>query len=266
MSVLKAKIKIIYIAGYGFSGSTLLERMIAMHSQIVGCGEVHNILHDFELNETCSCGLSLSSCPHWKEVYAKYLKNKKSINDLNIFSVMAEDQNPDLLYFCDSSKTTFGNMIRPYLLSKKYDIKLIHLTRNGIACLNSVLKRNSQFGYLVKSMVVAIHWSLANITAYSFKFFKPTAYHKIAYEHLLGNPDTHINGIYKFLKINSQSNQVVNLKKTTIPRTHQLSGNAIRRTENLLLKTGNQANQKTTVLSSLIFKVVSFPVYKLMGY
>lgn len=268
MSVLNAKIKIIYIAGYGFSGSTLLERMIAAHPQIVGCGETHNLLHDFYINETCSCGVSLTACPHWKNVYTQYLKNKNSINNLNVFSVIAEDENPQVLYFCDSSKTTLGNMMRPYSLAKKYDLTLIHLSRNGVDCLHSVLKRSTNSSSLMKSSMVAIHWSMANLTAYAFKFFKSSAYYKITYEDLIKNPSKQISEVYRFLNATSQNKLKSFNQKSTIPRTHQLSGNAMRRVEDLVLNRTSKTDEKQTFLPlpSLIFKILSFPIYKLMGY
>jgi len=176
--ILKHKVKIIYIAGYGFSGSTLLERMLAVHPQIIGCGEVHNFLNDFHESEVCSCGLILTLCPYWKSVYAEYLKNDQTLNNLNVFSKINLNENSEIEYFSDSSKTTLGNIMRPYLLSKKYEVRLIHLSRNGVSCLHSVLKRNHQLIYL-KSFTVAIHWSMANLFAYLYKFFKPSDYHKI---------------------------------------------------------------------------------------
>jgi hypothetical protein len=37
--------KLIYIGGYGHSGSTLLEYLLAASPEIVACGEVSSVLH-----------------------------------------------------------------------------------------------------------------------------------------------------------------------------------------------------------------------------
>ena len=260
------KINLIYIAGYGFSGSTLLERMIACHPKIIGLGEVYNLLQDFDQNEICSCGLSLPLCPYWKEAYSIYLKDKKLVNSQNIFSLLSESQVPKVQYFCDSSKTTFGNMLRPFFLSKKYEVTMIHITRDGAACLQSVLKRSSKSSHLLKSLIVGIHWSLANLMASSFQFFNSSAYLKIKYEDLIEQPNKLRSQIYDFLKINNQNHLRQFNQNNSIPLTHQLSGNAIRKIENLILKNKDEFQRKKHVFPELIFKIISFPIYKLMGY
>jgi len=143
---------------------------------------------------------------------------------------------------------------------------MIHITRDGAACLQSVLKRNSESTYLLKSLIVGIHWSVANFMAYLFQFFNPSAYLKIKYEDLIEQPNKLLSQIYSFLKINNQNDLRPFDQNNPIPLTHQLSGNAIRKIENLVLKNKNGIQQKKYVVPKLIFKIISFPIYKLMGY
>lgn len=58
--------RVLYIAGYGRSGSTVLERILAAHPDAVGVGEIRNLpdLEDLH-GRTCSCGAAVPVCPVW---------------------------------------------------------------------------------------------------------------------------------------------------------------------------------------------------------
>lgn len=59
---------IIYIMGYGRSGSTILDMLLQQHYNIVSAGALNNI-YDWQLNsEKCSCGNRLSDCSFWFDV------------------------------------------------------------------------------------------------------------------------------------------------------------------------------------------------------
>ena len=50
--------KIIYIAGYGRSGSTLLARILGSHENIFTVGELINFLNLVNIDDSiCSCGI-----------------------------------------------------------------------------------------------------------------------------------------------------------------------------------------------------------------
>ena len=48
--------KIAYVAGYGRSGSTLLERILAAAPRTIGAGEVRNLLWLDDPEHRCACG------------------------------------------------------------------------------------------------------------------------------------------------------------------------------------------------------------------
>ncbi len=62
-------IKLIYIAGYGRSGTTLLDIALGQHEAIFGAGEITTLArHVWNKNEHCACGAPVRQCPLWKEV------------------------------------------------------------------------------------------------------------------------------------------------------------------------------------------------------
>jgi hypothetical protein len=62
-------IRILYIAGCGRSGSTLMMRLLAEATHGVAVGELYHLWqHGYEENFICGCGTRFSECPFWVEV------------------------------------------------------------------------------------------------------------------------------------------------------------------------------------------------------
>ena len=65
--------KIIYIAGYGRSGSTLLDMMLGSVAEVFGAGEMSTIcLHVWPNDEFCACHNRVRACPLWSGVMAEW--------------------------------------------------------------------------------------------------------------------------------------------------------------------------------------------------
>jgi hypothetical protein len=63
---------VVYLAGLGRSGSTLLERMVGELDGAVAVGELVHLWHrGIRLDEPCGCGRGFSECPFWSAVGAK---------------------------------------------------------------------------------------------------------------------------------------------------------------------------------------------------
>jgi hypothetical protein len=59
-------LRVLYIAGYGRSGTTLLDIALGQHAAIAGAGEIATLSrHVWSHNEYCSCGQPASDCPLW---------------------------------------------------------------------------------------------------------------------------------------------------------------------------------------------------------
>jgi Sulfotransferase family len=68
---MESPIEVIYIAGSGRSGSTLLERMLGHLPGFLPVGELAYIWHrGFRDSQLCSCGRAFLECEFWKEVAA----------------------------------------------------------------------------------------------------------------------------------------------------------------------------------------------------
>jgi len=65
----KNKIKLIYIVSNGRSGSTLLDLLLGMHSNIWTLGEFQNLPWELvEPRQACGCGTTVEHCSFWKDI------------------------------------------------------------------------------------------------------------------------------------------------------------------------------------------------------
>ncbi|WGH78715.1 sulfotransferase family protein [Jannaschia ovalis] len=68
--------RIIYIAGYGRSGSTLLDMALGQHPDIFGSGEISAMCrHVWRENELCACGARIRDCTVWGPIMAAWGKS-----------------------------------------------------------------------------------------------------------------------------------------------------------------------------------------------
>ena len=68
-SIVPGRPRVVYLAGLGRSGSTLLERLLGEMPGACPAGEVvHMWLRSVRDDERCGCGQPFSSCPFWQQV------------------------------------------------------------------------------------------------------------------------------------------------------------------------------------------------------
>lgn len=64
--------KVLFIGGYGRSGSTLLDRVLGTTDGVFSIGELRHIWREGYLEDRlCGCGQPFRSCPFWQEVTAR---------------------------------------------------------------------------------------------------------------------------------------------------------------------------------------------------
>jgi hypothetical protein len=172
--------QIIYIAGYGRSGSTLLDIILGDHPRAISLGETVRIIEDYlNPDSTCSCGVRLNECSFWSKIInriypaqteeelIKIKENQRTIESKfglfrivgpfyssakerytflinDFFNTVFDESHKDVVI--DSSKSAYGAAWRAYALSKycKYPIKIIHLTRDGKSVVASKLRGDNR--------------------------------------------------------------------------------------------------------------------------
>jgi len=169
------KIPVIYIAGWGRSGSTLLGNMLGSIEGLQHIGEMAYFWeHGWKYNHLCGCGVKFQECAFWNEVIKesfggfdmidvdtminirnRFISNKKVFASF----VLGIERGDKLIqeYVCslrdlyksihivgknaiivDSSKIPFHCFLLS--LTKEIDLYIIHLVRDSRGCAYSWLK------------------------------------------------------------------------------------------------------------------------------
>lgn len=172
---------ILYIAGYGRSGSTVLERILSAHRELEGLGEIEYLTRSPDIHATvCGCGRPLPECPVWGPPLASleaefdFAAVRRTQNSADawrpgasrtlgrstshgvelpplyrlflshLFEQLAEVVSPEVRYLIDSSKTARENFLRPFSLQAAgARVKMIHLVRDGRGCMWSYMSKGS---------------------------------------------------------------------------------------------------------------------------
>lgn len=217
---------IIYIAGDGHSGSTLLDIILGTQHNAFSCGELINLPENGIMKkEYCSCGKPVPTCEVWSGIIKKWEEQrtlnldrylhlqKKLTSNKKIFFAYQQLQNPkgEILDFVRDTSLLFQQIFSStksdiiidsskspnrILVLKKlgYNIKVIHLTRRFGDVLNSNKKRlqkNLSAGieqevFPKKTSYIFSIWMLINFLV---KFYsKNIKYHRVKYESFVHDP------------------------------------------------------------------------------
>ena len=172
------RLTVIYIMGYGRSGSTITDILLNQHPDIVSVGALNNLHRWLAEGMECACGSPIADCEFWSDVLGKHLKKipgKENTSDLRqVATLESLSSFPSIIlgltgssklkrygkktgeifkaigdisgasFIVDSSKSTRDCTGRPLLLSKTsgIDIKIIHLVRDGRAVGWSAMKKS----------------------------------------------------------------------------------------------------------------------------
>lgn len=171
--------RLVYIAGYGRSGSTILDIILGSHPAVCSVGEVAFLLEEMSLScRRCACGQPYRTCPFWGDlldelelrdsphIVAKRLRRTESRWGLarHVLGVGGTDR--DRAYgalqrgifeyvrrrsgspvVVDSSKSAGWTAGRPLALERLAgeEVYLLHLVRSGAETTWSVVRHGSNW-------------------------------------------------------------------------------------------------------------------------
>lgn len=250
---------IIYIAGYGRSGSTLLDVMLSSHPETLGTGEFTRLFRETSLDAFCTCGSKLIDCVFWSDLLnnlhcnnlhdwqkneivtrkcERYFAFNRPITEYqllwnNVFKRLNQTHTKKLII--DSSKSTRKNIYRiqrlRYIGKRIFVIHLIRDPKRILASLkkgtNAALAQgNNGNSHLVviRGMVgwLTVNWALERQLANN----QNDSMH-LRYEDLIEQP------IKVFKEIEQKTGLdaapiIENIKKNMFPPGHAISGNRMR--------------------------------------
>ena len=133
--------RVIYIAGDGRSGGTLLGQILNGLSDSVYAGELRNIWHEaFEQNEPCGCGEHFRRCEFWRAVVEKAFGSFDSLDVramLKMHRAIARERfTPMLVLMKRVPADLFGSKLRA---AYEDALKRLYGAIRAVACKNIVV-------------------------------------------------------------------------------------------------------------------------------
>lgn len=220
---MKKKVKVLYIAGNGHSGSTLLDIILGNSPSVFSSGELTFITRESIDEEYCSCGEVIGNCKLWSIIMNKWLeKIDLSIEEYRVLRLKYERNKAthtvlfnkffptkDFLAYCTATKVLFeciqevtnSEIIidssktpqRIPILERIVDLKVIHLCRDAKGVLNSAkksYKKDISAGVEVdlpsrRTSKTLIEWVFVNLMTSIFSFGLYSV--KLKYKDYIGN-------------------------------------------------------------------------------
>jgi hypothetical protein len=295
---------VIYIAGYGRSGSTLLERVLGDNRKVFALGELKSFFDTAcKSGELCSCGKRVDSCEFWGPVLKVYdekecvgsesirskaeslfglffncssMKHKYSQMTEDLFKRIFSGLPENTGFVIDSSKTTRNSFFRPIRLSKfvSLEVKVIHLVRDGRGCIWSNLKgsnRRMEKGenprLPIPVLRTVINWPLANAGAELFRLFSSSEnYCRVRYEDLVDDPAEILSQLGAFLGLDFSSQIDAVANKHITASGHQLSGNRMRLKKEIVVKKDMEWGKNLKLLYRFFFWMIDWAFALRYGY
>lgn len=238
---------VLYIAGLGRSGSTLLARLLGEVPGVFNAGEC--VLYLFtpdmhERNIPCSCSRIAETCPFWGEITRSVSDTERvmgrelirvrrivpwasSADDLaalrrrvaSIYEDVAERSGAELIV--DSSK----HPAIPHMMSKSEDLKthVVHLVRDPRAVVASRLKPKSYLRAINPGLTAA-RWDGFNLAAETLKR-TATSYRRLRYEDFVDDPAAALRVSLEELLKEPPALDFIDGRTAHLGRQHALAGN-----------------------------------------
>lgn len=201
-------IKVAFILGDGYSGSTLLDMILGSHSRMCGLGEIDAESFDDFLtrNQLCTCLFRARECHFWAEVLRRLGKvgagaeftlggadgeaGGVTRRTLELFRAVKEVSGAEVLV--DSSK--LFERARELAESGEVEPKVIHLVRDGRGVAYSHMKRGQSFEQAV------FHWVKRNAEVQGWLTSAGAPRHVVVkYEELCARPAETARRVCEFI-------------------------------------------------------------------
>lgn len=226
-------VKIIYLAGSGHSGSTLLGRLLDQHPAIASIGSMRGIESALKGETTmCSCGSAAEECPRWGEVLASVRKEGGGEGDCRQApgESWLDSTRRIVATFLEVSGASFlceatHEKERPWLYARSDigQLYVVHLVRDprGVAYSYGRKRKNIWWTAL------ALHLNSLSQELHRLRFSRNSRVHhlRIRYEDLCANPSETLHRIASFAGLPTEPFQAEALN---FGSSHLLGGNRMR--------------------------------------
>ena len=295
------KLKVLFIAGNGRSGSTLLSVILGQLDGFLSVGEIYHVWERGVIqNRMCGCGQSFTECSTWQRFFDLAYGGLDVINAQQMLSyqqhmtatkrlpgMMLRPKRPltpdqqhyvdtwEKLYLafreatgCDvlvdaSHWPTYGHLLSH---APSLDLYIVHVVRDPRAVAYSWGKQKmAEPGYPMRQLGPAkstFYWSAWNM-GISRLWDRPNVnYLLVRYEPFIRDPQRTINRIVEFVAEAPRELPFIGLNTVNLRPTHSLSGNTSRFVDGpVSLRVDDAWKSKLPARSKLIVDAMSLPLW-----
>jgi hypothetical protein len=300
-----SKVKVLYIAGFERSGSTIVNRVLGQIDGFVAMGELAFIWkHDLIDNRKCSCGAFFQECKFWQKVIEHSFGGIEQINPQKIFQLRNKARaNVMLNYFGLTSSEFLQSNIEEYLssLDKLYrgiqsitgsqliidsskvswygyilgmlpaiDLYVVHLVRNPHGVCHSLYKRKLKGEpecQWYNTWNSSLSWNLKNSLTEMLLNSNSNRYLRISYESFMQNTKEAIESLLNLVE--EQDIQIEDGRnKIQMEVDHILGGSPSSRSETGIVKLNidEQWKQEMKLVDRACITSLTWPLLLKYGY
>lgn len=253
---------VLYVAGAGRSGSTLLSSVLGQSPGVVDVGEVWKIWRFLEEpGRRCGCGAELADCPFWLEVaeaspgvfahddevletlgriehardaatlWARLAVGRAGVDAYadrlrRLYGAIAEVAEARVII--DSSKIPGPALVAESL--SDFEIKVLHLLRDprAVAASWSRRKENPAGGYHLEARApgsVAQAWVARSLATEVLLRHRAAGYRRVTYEAFVAAPEQVVDDLLTFVGESGPSPAFVAPSTVVLEATHSTDGN-----------------------------------------
>ena len=260
LSLMK-NIKVLYIAGFERSGSTVVNRTFGQIDRFVAWGELRDIWqHAILENRLCSCGTPFHNCETWKKILHQGFGGINQIDALQLNSSLQKTRryiafkktlsipkkipldvqfyfaNLSKLYaaiqavtncrvIVDSTKASWYGAALKYL--PNLEVYTLHLTRDPRGVCHSLHRRKMEGEpecAWYNPVHASISWSLKNSAVESFLGSPQDRYLRMKFEDFVSHPQRSLEAVLKMLDENDVDLSFVQDKSVQMKIDHIFTG------------------------------------------
>jgi hypothetical protein len=259
------KVKVVYIAGCSFSGTTLLSNVIGQVDDFFSAGEIRCLWYESIIkNYKCGCGLPFRDCQTWHGILEEASLNRhEDIETLANEMLLLQENRLDLPKFLtpwDRQKFKLehefylGNLDKLYTAISRFtnseyivdssksplyayvlgllpsiDLYVVHLVRNPVAVQHSCLKRKQRGDKNWINYNIfsgSLTWSFSNFASEILCDKKHSdRYMRVSFEEFIDNPKETLSAILKAVGAVKGELPLSGNGLISIPVNHTVIGN-----------------------------------------
>jgi hypothetical protein len=255
--------KVLYVAGYERSGSTIFHNVLGQVDKLSAYGEIRQLWHRALLqNRPCGCGVEpLRDCPYWRRVFEEAFGGIENTDPKHEYVYRLRSRNrhfpllllpggePAMKFRLNDYFNTVGQLYEAlgkvgegqvvvdsskspthaWLLDAvpNLDVYVVHLTRDPRGVLNSILKRkrNGHGGYTTYTpRRTVVEWMMINSMVERLESRFDMPYMRVQYEAFVRSPETVLKKVLQWMETEFHSLPLVNDSTVHMEEMHTAGG------------------------------------------